>query len=262
MDIPIYHIDAFSGRLFAGNPAAVCVLFAWLPDDVMQAIAAENNLSETAFIIGRDGKYAIRWLTPKVEVDLCGHATLASAFVIFEHLEPSCRRIVFDSRSGPLAATRDGELLALDFPARAAQPCDIPAELTAALGCRPVETLKGDDYLAVFDSENDVRAIAPQFDALARLSGVEGVIITAPGSEADFVSRYFAPAVGIPEDPVTGAAHCSLVPFWAKRLGKTQLHALQISTRGGELFCEHRGERVLLAGRAVQYLQGAIRIER
>ena len=258
MRIPIYQIDAFASEVFAGNPAAVCPLEEWLPDGALQAIAAENNLSETAFIIRRDaGQYDLRWFTPQVEVDLCGHATLASAFAVLTWLEPDLDSVTFDSRSGRLVVTREGELLSMDFPARAGAPADPPANLIEGLGRQPAEVLLSRDWLVVYDSEQTVRAIEPRFDLLARVEGL-GIIVTAPGEEADFVSRFFAPGAGIPEDPVTGSAHCTLIPYWAKRLRKAKLRALQVSRRGGELFCEDRGDRVSIAGRATRYLEGFI----
>lgn len=257
MRVPIYQIDAFSDRLFGGNPAAVCVLDGWLEDAVLQSIAAENNLSETAFLVGGNGHYGLRWFTPKVEVDLCGHATLASAYVVFRELEPALREVIFDSRSGELRVSRAADLLTMDFPACHAQPCDCPELLSGGLGRQPLEVRRGVKYLGVFAEEEDVRSLQPDFSALAQLDRM-GVIVTAPGRSVDFVSRMFAPRAGIPEDPVTGSAHCLLTTYWAARTGKTQFTARQLSSRGGELQCELRGERVCITGRAVQYLQGEI----
>lgn len=259
MRIPIVQVDAFADRVFAGNPAAVCPLEAWLPDATLQSIAAENNLSETAFFVGRDGQYEIRWFTPVTEVDLCGHATLASAHVLFTTFEPSRRELRFSSRGGPLSVTRDGDLLCLDFPSREPSPCAMPPGIEEALGRRPLHMWESRDYMGVFGSEDEVRSLRPDMARVAAL-GHFAVIVTAPGNECDFVSRFFAPAEGIPEDPVCGSAHCTLVPFWAKRLGKTRLHARQASPRGGELYCEHRGDRVSIAGRAVRFLEGTIEI--
>lgn len=259
MKIPLYQIDAFASRVFAGNPAAVCPLPTWLPDATLQAIAAENNLSETAFLVGADGQYALRWFTPLVEVDLCGHATLAAALVIMRHLEPARTEVRFSSKSGPLVVQQQGDRLALDFPARPAAPGPVPAGLASALGREPAEILVARDHLAVYESEEQVRALAPDMTRLAALPCF-AVVVTAPGRDVDFVSRFFAPRAGIPEDPVTGSAHCTLVPYWSKRLGKPELHALQVSKRGGELWCEDRGERVRIAGHGVQYLQGTIEI--
>jgi PhzF family phenazine biosynthesis protein len=255
--IPLYQIDAFTGRLFAGNPAAVCPLKEWLEDQQLQAIAVENNLSETAFFVPCGDAYQLRWFTPAVEVDLCGHATLASAFVILNYLDPRREAVRFETRSGELIVRRDGELLSMDFPARAPSRCEIPSDLVEALGAAPCEVWEARDYLAVYHAEEEIRALAPDLRALVAV-GHFAVIVTAPGLEADFVSRFFAPAAGVPEDPVTGSAHCTLVPYWARRLGKTQLHARQVSARGGELWCEHRGDRVTIAGRAVRYLEGTI----
>ena len=262
MDIALYQIDAFTDRLFSGNPAAVCPLENWLPDSVMQRIAAENNLSETAFFVPREGAdgdqaFELRWFTPAVEVPLCGHATLATAFVIATILAPGTERMRFETRSGQLEVTRRGDLFAMDFPARPPEPVATSPGLTAALGRAPRELLAASSYLAVFADEAEVAALAPDMTAIAALDR-DGVIVTAAGREVDFVSRYFAPAAGIPEDPVTGSAHCVLTPYWAKRLGRDSLHARQISARGGELFCEDRGERVTVAGRAVRYLEGRI----
>ena len=255
--IRLYQIDAFAERLFAGNPAAVCPLEEWLPDAVMQAIATENNLSETAFFVRSGGGYHLRWFTPEVEVDLCGHATLASAFVVFEYLELGQSEVRFQTRSGELVVRREGELLVMDFPARPAVRCAMNAALEEALGAAPVELWESRDYMAVYESEEQVRGLKPNMDALARV-GHFALIVTAPGREVDFVSRFFAPSSGVPEDPVTGSAHCTLVPYWAQRLGKTRLHARQVSRRGGELYCEHRAERVIIAGKAVRYMEGTV----
>jgi PhzF family phenazine biosynthesis protein len=260
MRLPIFQLDAFTSRLFAGNPAAVVILEEWLPDDVLQAIARENNLSETAFVIPRNEYFDLRWLTPEVEVDLCGHATLASAQVIFQHGYTSRERIVFQSRSGMLKVERKGGLLTMDFPARPPRPIDSDAAVTGALGAEPGELHASRDLLAVFDSQAQVEALEPDFAALARLDAF-AVIVTAPGDSCDFVSRFFAPRAGIPEDPVTGSAHCTLVPYWSARLGKPVLHARQVSSRGGELYCEHRGDRVMIAGQVVEYLSGEIDVQ-
>ena len=259
MKIPLYQIDAFAGRVFGGNPAAVCPLEEWLDDATMQAIALENNLSETAFFIQADDHFGLRWFTPVKEVDLCGHATLATAHLLFSELEIDADAVHFETRSGRLTVRRDGDMLAMDFPAKPPGPCAVPGDLAPALGRDPDEVLADDDYFAVYATEAEVRGLNPDF---ARLAGLDrrGVIVTAPGDEVDFVSRFFAPKAGIPEDPVTGSAHCELTPYWAKRLGKTRLVAHQVSARGGELHCEDRGERVIIAGRAVKYLEGIIEI--
>jgi PhzF family phenazine biosynthesis protein len=225
----------------------------------MQAIAAENNLAETAFMIERERHFDLRWMTPTIEMDLCGHATLASAYVIFKYLGRRRDLVNFQSPSGELTVERVGERLILDFPSRPAAPCDLLPALAKALGREPLKVFKGRDYLAVFDRQEDVIAIAPKFEALAKLDA-QGVIVTAPGNDCDFVSRYFAPRAGIPEDPVTGSAHCALIPYWSKQLGRKNLHARQLSRRGGELFCEDRGARVGIGGMAVSYLEGTIHV--
>jgi PhzF family phenazine biosynthesis protein len=259
MRIPIFQVDAFTSQVFRGNPAAICMLESWLDDRTLQSIAAENNLSETAYLVGGNGQYEIRWMTPTQEVDLCGHATLASAFVLFGEAEKARGEVVFRSKSGELKVRRDGDLLTLDFPARPPQPMTAGEDLLLGLGHPPREVWAARDYVAVYATEEEVRTLAPDFGRLARLDRF-AVIATAPGARVDFVSRFFAPGQGIPEDPVTGSAHCTLVPFWSRRLGKKKLHALQVSARGGELFCEDRGERVAISGRAVRYLQGTIEI--
>jgi PhzF family phenazine biosynthesis protein len=261
MRVPLYQVDAFADGPFTGNPAAVCPLDRWLPDPLMQAIAAENNLSETAFLVTEGEGWRLRWFTPTTEVELCGHATLASAYVIFNVLMPERQRVVFRTeKAGDLAVTREGDLLALDFPAWPPRPCLAPADLVAALGRQPAVVFAARDYLAVYDDPEDVAALAPDFSGLARLDRF-AVIVTAPGKgEIDFVSRFFAPAQGVDEDPVTGSAHCTLIPYWAGRLGKTRLVARQLSRRGGSLHCTLDGDRVTIAGRAVLYLAGAIEI--
>lgn len=259
MRIPIYQIDAFTDRLFGGNPAAVCPLEGWLPDATLQAIAAENNLSETAFFVPSGDGFELRWFTPKVEVDLCGHATLATAFLLLRRLEPGRDRVVFSTRSGPLEVVRDGELLAMDFPAYPPEAVNAPAGLFEALGHDAEAVLRGNYLMVVVRSERAVRALEPDFAAMDR-AGINEAIVTASGSDCDFVSRFFAPGFGVPEDPVTGSAHCSLVPYWAHRLGKTRLRARQVSQRGGELACELRGNRVSIAGGAVMYLEGEIEL--
>lgn len=259
MLIPYYQVDAFATRAFTGNPAGVCLLSDWLPDDVLQSIATENNLAETAFVVQRAGRYDLRWCTPTMEVDLCGHATLAPAHVIFEHLGFRGEQICFDTRSGELTVTREKDLLVLDFPARPAEPCQLPPQLAAGLGRAPVQVAKARDYLAVFASEQEVAGLRPDMAALCQLDSL-GIIATAPGTTCDFVSRFFAPQAGIPEDPVTGSAHSTLIPYWSERLKKSKLHARQISKRGGELFCEDRGRRVGIGGRAITYSTGFIRL--
>lgn len=260
MHIPIYQVDAFTDRIFSGNPAAVCPLDAWPEDDWMQAVAAENNLSETAFLVGGGGRYRLRWFTPLTEVDLCGHATLASAYVVFNFLEPESGEVAFDSRSGELRVRQNGDWLHMDFPALPPAPCACPDELAKGLGRRPKEVLRANMYLATYDTEAEIRALEPDMEALKRLD-LMGVVASAPGSERDFVSRVFGPKVGIPEDPVTGSAHCVLTPYWAQRLGKASLLARQVSRRGGEIRCTLKGDRVELAGQAVLYLRGEIKAQ-
>jgi len=261
MNVPIYQLDAFTSRRFAGNPAAVMILRDFPDDAVLQAIAAENNLAETAFLVAAGEDYRIRWFTPTVEVPLCGHATLASAAVVLERLAPQRQRIVFHSKSGPLpvARTRDGYVM--NFPARQSGPVATPAALVRALGCKPIEVVADTfNYLARLESARDVRSLAPDIAAIATLDRT-GVIATAAGDDShDFVSRYFAPAKGIDEDPVTGGAHCALVPFWATRLGKTEFRAYQASRRGGEITCRLAGDRVELEGVCVFYLEGRAEI--
>ncbi len=270
MKFPLYWIDAFAQKVFTGNPAAVIPLSAWPADAVMQQIAFENGLAETAFFVrtGPD-RLHLRWFTPAFEMDLCGHATLASAHVVYRELGQQGDRITFDSRSGPLVVARRSDgLLELDFPARPPLPAPVPAELARGLGIAPQTILKSRDYFCVYASEEEVRALKPDMATLAIFEDTVGIIVTAPGRQSDFVSRFFAPRAGVPEDPVTGSAHCTLVPYWAERLGKTELHARQVSPRGGELFCEliqatgsDRGtDRVKMAGHSVLYLRGEIEI--
>jgi PhzF family phenazine biosynthesis protein len=257
MKILYFHVDAFTGDGLLGNPAGVCILHQWLPDSVLQAVAAENNLSETAFVIEGDGFWDLRWFTPTTEVDLCGHATLASAFVITKCLGRFLPVVKFQSKSGLLTVKAEGDLLVLDFPSRPAIACPVGEDIISALGRKPLEVLKARDYLVVFESEEDVRSLRPDVNALHSIEAY-AFITTAPGRKADFVSRFFAPRVGVAEDPVTGSAHCTLIPYWAKRLGKENLHALQVSKRGGELFCENRGTRVGIGGRGTLYLRGEL----
>ena len=261
MKLPLYQVDAFTSELFSGNPAAVCPLEKWLDDKTLQGIAAENNLSETAFLVPSGAGFELRWFTPVMEVSLCGHATLASAYVLFNVLGWPHDTISFLTRkSGVLTVTRRGELLEMDFPARPAAPVERPPGLAAALGAAPERVLgSAEDLLVILANEGAVRGLTPDFTALARIEG-RGIIVSASGGPGDFVSRFFAPAVGILEDPVTGSAHCVLVPYWARVLGKRELHAFQVSKRGGELFCGDRGDRVTIAGRAVLYLEGKVTI--
>jgi PhzF family phenazine biosynthesis protein len=259
VELPIYQVDAFAREVFRGNPAAVCPLPHWLPEETMQQIAAENNLAETAFFVGAAGRYDLRWFTPTIEMDLCGHATLASALVVFRFMEPALDSVVFDSRSGPLTVTCDGDDLALDFPTRHFFDAPAPAGLGAALGRQPAAVRVSHDLIAIYDTEAEVRSLEPDMEALLRLEGTHrGIIVTAPGEEVDFVSRFFAPGAGIPEDPATGSSHCLLAPYWAERLGKNRLHARQLSPRGGEISCELQGDRVRISGGVVLYLKGTI----
>jgi len=261
MRLPMYQVDAFTDSLFGGNPAAVCPLPAWLPDATMQAIAAENNLAETAFFVRDGNEYVLRWFTPTIEVDLCGHATLASGHVVFSFLEPQRETVGFRTlKAGTLTVSRRGGILVMDFPALPAEPRDPPAGLLAALGGRPREIMGARDYLVVYDTGAEVAALKPDLAALGKVDCF-AAIVTAPGEDGiDFVSRFFAPAQGVPEDPVTGSAHCTLVPYWAKRLGKIEFEARQVSRRGGALHCVLDGERVRIGGAAVTYLQGQIEV--
>jgi PhzF family phenazine biosynthesis protein len=261
MRTPIFQIDAFAARRFAGNPAAVMPMDGFPEDRVMQAVAAENNLAETAFLVAEGGEYRLRWFTPLTEVPLCGHATLASAAVVMERLEPARREVVFHTASGPLTVKRAGSGYVMDFPARPSELVSAPDGLVEALGVEPVEVyVNAFNYMVVVESATVVRGVAPDMAALVRMDR-PGVIVTAAGDGGyDFVSRYFAPAKGVPEDPVTGAAHCMLAPFWAKRLGKTEFRALQASRRGGEMVCRVVGDRVELEGGCVFYLEGEVEI--
>jgi PhzF family phenazine biosynthesis protein len=262
MRIPIYQVDAFTSRLFGGNPAAVCPLTEWLPDAAMQAIAAENNLAETAFFVAQREGYLLRWFTPTVEVELCGHATLASGYVATHILAPERRSVRFETlKAGPLEVTRDGDLLAMDFPAWPPETEAADPRILEALGTTPAQSFVARGRtLAVYDHAGDVAALRPDFAAMRRIPSANA-IATAPGRDGvDFVSRYFAPNHGVDEDPVTGSSHCVLTPYWATRLGKPQLNARQVSARGGELVCTLRGDRITLAGHAVLYLEGAITV--
>lgn len=262
MQLPLYQVDAFTDRVFGGNPAAVCPLKRWLPDEMLQAIAAENNLAETAFLVERsNGDFDLRWFTPALEVDLCGHATLASGWVVFSHLRPEANVVRFQTRSGPLTVSREGDLLTMDFPAQppSKASAEEAAAVAAALGSVPLEVWRDEKFLALLPDEGAVRNAAPNLDKVAALPG-DGLIVSAQGEQHDFVSRYFAPAVGIPEDAVTGSAHCVLTPFWAERLQRNPLRARQVSARGGDLLCRIEGERVFLSGHAAPYLQGTITI--
>ena len=262
MKLPLYQIDAFTDRVFGGNPAAVCPLDRWLPDETLQAIAAENNLAETAFLVARsDGDYDLRWFTPALEVDLCGHATLASGQAVFSYLRPGTAEVRFHSRSGPLTVTRDGEVMTMDFPAQPPRRTsgEEAAAVSAALGSVPLEVWRDEKFLALLPDEAAVRNASPHLAKVASLPG-DGLIVSARGSAYDFVSRYFAPAAGIDEDAVTGSAHCVLAHFWAKRLQRNPLRARQVSQRGGDLLCRVEGDRVFLSGQAACYLEGSITV--
>lgn len=261
MKLKIFQVDAFTSELFHGNPAAVVPLDEWLPDETMQSIALENNLSETAFFVREGDGYGLRWFTPTFEIDLCGHATLASAHVIFNVLKLEDTKISFRShKSGELAVEKNGDVLTLDFPSRPPVLCEAPEGLIEALGKAPKEIFKSRDYFLVFENEQEILDLAPSFSKLAEIP-THAVIVTAPGETSDFVSRFFAPDAGINEDPVTGSSHCNLIPYWAERLGKNRLFARQVSARGGELYCELVGDRVKIGGNAVLYMTGEIYVE-
>jgi len=261
MKLPIYWVDAFTDLPFGGNPAAVVLLESWLDDGLLQAIANENGLSETAFFIRTGPASAkLRWFTPSLEIELCGHATLGTAHVLFNDLGQTEWPFAFETLSGTLSVNRWEGLMELDFPGRPASPAEPGAGLVSALGAKPLETLRSEFmWLCVYASEADVRSLSPDFPALAKVSPGK-IIVTAPGSDCDFVSRFFVPYAGINEDPVTGSAHCTLVPYWSSRLGKMKLHARQVSRRGGELWCTLDRERVRMAGKAVSYLKGYIEV--
>ena len=259
MTFSIYQADAFTNQLFGGNPAAICPLETWLPDEIMQKIAIENNLAETAFFVKNENGYKLRWFTPEYEIDLCGHATLAAAHILFTELGYNKKVINFETvKAGTLTVTKENDKYTMDFPSRPAIHIEPPIGLIEALGEKqPIEVLRSRDYFLVYESESDIYDISPDFYSLSKMDTV-GVIVTAPGKNSDFVSRFFAPGAGINEDPVTGSAHCNLIPYWAQKLGKNKLHAYQLSARKGELWCELKGERVLISGNAVTYLKGEI----
>ncbi len=260
MQLPLFQVDAFTAQLFAGNPAAICPLEHWLPDELMQKIAMENNLSETAFFVKEGFAWHIRWFTPAVEVRLCGHATLASAHVLFNHLGVTEEAIHFHSKSGHLEVSRNGNLLILDFPSDIYLEVDLPEGLAEAIGKVPDETWLGkSDYLLIYREKQDILSIRPDFNKLRELP-VRGIIVSAPGVEEDFVSRFFAPAVGVDEDPVTGSAHTTLIPYWSKRLNKNRMKAVQWSARKGTIHCEYLGDRVLIGGECTTYMTGMIHI--
>jgi PhzF family phenazine biosynthesis protein len=259
MQLALYQVDAFTDQVFAGNSAAIIPLEQWLDDALMQSIAAENNLSETAFIVPEEGGFRIRWFTPTVEVNLCGHATLATAHVLFHEFAYPADEILFYSRSGELKVHKGEERLSLDFPVQEAQACEMPEAVVEAIGKKPQACLKNVDYVLVYENQDDIESINPNHEQVKQ-TDARGIIVTAPGREHDFVCRFFAAGTGIPEDPVTGSAYTKLVPYWAKRLGKNTLRARQLSKRGGELWLELKQDRVLIAGHTVKYLQGTINI--
>ena len=259
MELNLYQIDAFTDTPFRGNPAAVIPLETWLPDNTMQSIAEENNLSETAFFVPKDEGFHLRWFTPKTEVDLCGHATLAAAYVLFDILGHNKERIEFESKSGILTVLKKDDLLVMDLPAQTPVPCNVPYEIVKAFDRTPIECLRSEDYIVVFETESDILSIKPDIAYLQKLD-LRGVIITAKSRQYDFVSRFFAPKHGIDEDPVTGSAHTQLIPYWARKLDKTKMKAKQVSHRGGELVCELQNDRVLISGKAVKFLEGKIEL--
>lgn len=261
MQLPIFQVDAFTDKVFGGNPAAVCPLEYWLSDDAMQRIAIENSVGETAFFIPLNDGFEIRWFTPEIEMVLCGHATLATAHVIAKHLHYSLPSIKFQSKSGELMVTIENELLTLNLPSCKPEPSDIPQIILDAFQIKPVEVLKSRDYMLVFETEETIRRIEPNQSIFNQINLDPGVVvITAKGDEVDFVSRYFTPQASIFEDPVTGSAHCSLIPYWSERLEKETMIALQVSPRVGKMFCKNLGERVLISGEAVTYLERSITI--
>jgi PhzF family phenazine biosynthesis protein len=255
-----YVVDTFTDSLFKGNPAGVCLLDGKISDDRMQSIAFENNLAETAFLLNENGKHILRWFTPKVEIDLCGHATLATAFVLMNYVDSGMKTIDFHTMSGVLTVTREKELYSMDFPSRKPLPAAVPAVLEEALGCKALETHISRDLLVVLENEAAVKNLKPDLKLLCQIENAFAVIVTARGEDCDFVSRFFAPKAGIDEDPVTGSSHSTLIPFWSDRLGKKRLIARQLSERGGLLYCEDAGERVKISGSAVCYLSGNIEL--
>jgi predicted PhzF superfamily epimerase YddE/YHI9 len=257
MELSIFQVDAFTDKVFGGNPAAIVPLENWLPDATLQSIALENNLAETAYFVKVGERYHLRWFTPATEMDLCGHATLASAWVLFHELGYSRNSIAFDTKSGELVVKRDGELLVMDFPSRPPKPLTPEPGTVEAIGGKPKEILAARDYFLVYETEDEVLSLQPDMFPLSKLNQ-SSFIATATGKNCDFVSRFFAPKLGVPEDPVTGSAHCTLIPYWAEQLGKNELKARQVSARGGELFCKLNGDRVEMAGHAVLYMKGKI----
>ncbi|AWI04800.1 PhzF family phenazine biosynthesis protein [Clostridium drakei] len=257
MRIPVYQVDAFTNKQFGGNPAAVCPLEQWIDDELMQKIAAENNLAETAFFVKKDSEYELRWFAPKGEIDLCGHATLATSYVIFNYIDKNASLVKFNTKSGVLEVSKDGNLLTMIFPSREAEKCEVPEALIKGLGKVPVEVYKARDYMAVFEKEEDILNLQLNMEELKKLDSV-GVIVTAKGNEVDFVSRFFAPKLGVNEDPVTGSSHCTLIPYWSKILNKKELNDLQLSERKGKLYCADLGDKVKISGEVALYLEGNI----
>lgn len=260
MKIPAYHIDAFAGAVFSGNPAMVCPLDRWLDDETLQLIAKENSLPVTAFFVEHDDRYELRWFTPTVELDICGHGTVAAAAVVFNSMAAAKEAVAFKTRGGTFKVVKNDDFISMDFPVYEAVPCAIkPEDLVRALGREPQEILEAQNYLAVYEGEEDIRAITPDMELLKEVDHL-GAIVTAKGKDSDFVSRYFAPKIGIPEDAATGSTHCTLAPYWAKKLGKRKLHAIQLSQRRGELRCEYLDDRVRITARAVRYAEGFLYI--
>jgi PhzF family phenazine biosynthesis protein len=259
VELKLFHVDAFSASTLSGNPAAVCPLDEWLPDEKLQAIAAENNVAETAYFVGSGDTYHLRWFTPEVEVDLCGHATLAASWVLFNELSAKAETLRFNTRGGELRVSRRAKRLAMDFPATVPHPCEPPSGLLPALGIKTAEVLEARDYIVVVKHEAEVAGLSPNFAALKEVTRF-GVSVTAKGTAFDFVSRWFGPRIGVNEDITTGAAHTWLAPYWAERLGKQILTAEQGGRRKGQLTCEVLGERVMLIGAASTYLKGVIQI--
>jgi len=257
MKISIFQVDAFTSELFCGNPAAVCPLESWIDDKILQLIAYENNLSETAFFVNENDGYRIRWFTPTCEVDLCGHATLASAYIIFNEIDSTVSNIKFFSNSGELNVTKNSDLISLDFPSLPPKISQNPEKIYSAFNIKPIEVLEAEDYLLIYESQEQIESILPDLNVLRDID-LRGVIVSSKGKDCDFVSRFFAPKYGIDEDPVTGSAHCTLIPYWSEKLGKKRLHAIQLSKRGGELFCEMKNDRVIISGHAVKYFSGEI----
>lgn len=260
MKIPMYQVDAFTEEIFRGNPAAICILKEWLDEKLMQNIAMENNLSETAFCIVKEDLWELRWFTPEEEIDLCGHATLATAYVIFEILNYPGSTVKFTTKSGILTVEKQGDIITMEFPSREGTKVEITDQLIKGLGKEPKEAYESRDLMVVYENEQEIRELNPNMEEL-KLVDAFGIIVTAKGESSDFVSRYFAPSCGVPEDPVTGSAHCTLIPYWSKVLGKKKMIAHQLSQRGGRLECEHVGDKVKISGKAKLFFKGEIYLE-